>query len=137
MQSCLEQTAIAKRKTELVRNDYQKEDPYSSTHPNALNTDPNNLDEKGKGTASGGHTAWKPQCNPTFDGSQNAISYANFDTTRGGNLYDAEGCRYNGTEDSAGRRFLFLQSKYNPDSPYSAVSVDTTANQREGQYVCK
>lgn len=137
MQTCLEQTGIEKRKVELVRNDYNKNDKYDSTHPNALNTDENNLDEKGKGTGSGGHIAWKPSCNPKFDGSQNAINYTNFDTSRGGNLFDVEGCKYNGTEKSAGRRFMQLQSKWNPENPYGANVVDCTESIREGQYVCE
>jgi hypothetical protein len=135
MQTCLEKTGINKRNDELVRNDYQKNDPYSATHEDALNKDENNLDDKGKGTGSGGHTAFKPSCNPSIDGSQNMIDYSNFDTTRGGNLYDVEGCEYNGTSKMAGRRFELLQNTYNKENPYGATSVDTSLNQEDGQYI--
>ena len=35
-QSCLEKKAIENRQNELVRNDYRRDDEYSSSHKDAL-----------------------------------------------------------------------------------------------------
>jgi hypothetical protein len=119
MQTCLEKKGIEARHESLVRNDYNLNDEYTSTHSNALS----NGDPKGKGTGHGGHTYSVPDCNrPT------SIDYSNFDTENGGGLYDIEGRNGNG-----GRNFLITINNYNKENPYGANLVDTTLNVSDGQ----
>jgi hypothetical protein len=119
MQTCLEKKGIEARHESLVRNDYNLNDEYTSTHPNALSDG----DPKGKGTGHGGHTYSVPDCNrPT------SIDYSNFDTENGGGLYDIEGRNGNG-----GRNFLITINNYNKENPYGANLVDTTLNVSDGQ----
>lgn len=121
MQSCLEKRGITERKNEIVRNDYNIEDQYSSTHKDAISDG----DALGKGTNHGGHTAFLPDCNkPT-----STIDYSNFDTVNGGGLYDIEG-----RNDIGGRKRLVAQSLYNSENQYSANLVNTEINVNDGQY---
>ena len=57
-QSCLEKRGIEERSEEIVRSDYNQENPYGPTHPDAMSDG----DAQGKGTGHGGHTAWTPDC---------------------------------------------------------------------------
>ena len=52
MKSCLEKRSMEERHVEEVRSDYNRENVYSVTHPDALATG----DAQGKGTGYGGHT---------------------------------------------------------------------------------
>ena len=71
MQSCLEKRGIEERSVEIVRSDYNIENQYGPSHPDALS----NGDVNGKGTGHGGHTHYLPDCNkPT-----STIDYSNFD----------------------------------------------------------
>jgi len=119
MQSCLEFTSMNSRHIQEARSDYQRNNQYSATHPDALASSGN-----GKGTGHGGHTHWLPNCRGTIG----MIDYRNFDT----NINSGAGndC------DNAARTRSIQRSLYNgSNKPYSALLVDTTANVREGQYV--
>lgn len=121
MQSCLEVKGLEARNELLVRNDYTRNDEYSGNHPDAQSTG----DPQGKGTGVGGHLFSIPDCT-----RPSSISYSNFDTERGGGLYDIEG--RNGT---GGRNFLMNISMYNRERDYCGLNVDTTENVRDGQIV--
>ena len=121
MQSCLEKRGIEERSVEIVRSDYNIENQYSPSHPDALS----NGDVNGKGTGHGGHTHYLPDCNkPT-----STIDYSNFDTLNGGGLYDIEG-----RNDVGGRKKAINSSLYNNERQYSANLVNTEINLRQGQY---
>ena len=121
-QSCLEKRGMEERHQEIVRSDYNIENPYSATHNDALSDG----DVQGKGTGHGGHTAWLPDCTkPTT-----TINYSNFDTTNGGGYYDIKG--RNGI---GGRERALASSLYNKENPYGANLIDTEKNQQEGQFV--
>lgn len=119
MQSCLEFTSMDARHIQEARSDYQRNNQYSATHPDALASSGN-----GKGTGHGGHTHWLPNCRGTIG----MIDYRNFDTDI--NSGAGNDC------DNAARTRTIQRSLYNgSNKPYSALLVDTTANVREGQYV--
>ena len=121
MQSCLEKRGIEERSVEIVRSDYNIENQYGPSHPDALS----NGDVNGKGTGHGGHTHYLPDCNkPT-----STIDYSNFDTLNGGGLYDIEG-----RNDVGGRKKAINSSLYNHEKQYSANLVNTEINLRQGQY---
>lgn len=120
-QTCLEKRGMEERHNEITRSDYNIEDQYGVTHKNALSDG----DEKGKGTAHGGHTHFLPDCTkPT-----GLIDYSNFDTENGGGCYDIKG--RNGI---SGRERALATSMYNKESQYGANLVDTSANVADGQY---
>ena len=121
MQSCLEKRGIEERSVEIVRSDYNIENQYGPSHPDALS----NGDVNGKGTSHGGHTHYLPDCNkPT-----STIDYSNFDTLNGGGLYDIEG-----RNDVGGRKKAINSSLYNHERQYSANVINTEINLRQGQY---
>lgn len=121
MQSCLEKRGIEERSVEIVRSDYNIENQYGPSHPDALS----NGDVNGKGTGHGGHTHYLPDCNkPT-----STIDYSNFDTLNGGGLYDIEG-----RNDVGGRKKAINSSLYNRERQYSANLINTEINLRQGQY---
>lgn len=121
MQSCLEKRGIEERSVEIVRSDYNIENQYGPSHPDALS----NGDVNGKGTGHGGHTHYLPDCNkPT-----STIDYSNFDTINGGGLYDIEG-----RNDVGGRKKAINSSLYNHERQYSANLINTEINLRQGQY---
>jgi hypothetical protein len=117
MVSCLETRAITERNIQEARQNYNRENRYSATHPDALATG----DRKGKGTGHGGHSHWLPNCNAQMG----VFNYSNFDTAfesgAGNDL------------DNAARNASVTRSLYGPQNPYG--HVDTTANRLEGQYV--
>lgn len=120
-QTCLEKRGMEERQEEIVRSDYNKENEYGPTHPDAISDG----DPQGKGTGHGGHTAWLPDCSlPT-----NMIKYDNFDTFHGGGQYDIEG-----REGIGGRNRSMARSLYNPEYQYGAELVNTSANVADGQY---
>ena len=121
MQSCLEKRGIEERSVEIVRSDYNIENQYGPSHPDALS----NGDVNGKGTGHGGHTHYLPDCNkPT-----STIDYSNFDPLNGGGLYDIEG-----RNDVGGRKKAINSSLYNHERQYSANLINTEINLRQGQY---
>jgi hypothetical protein len=121
MQSCLEKRGIEERNTEIVRSDYNINNQYSNTHPDAISDG----DPQGKGTGHGGHTHWLPDCTkPTT-----MIDYSNFDTENGGGEYDIEG--RNGI---GGRKKAMANSLYNREYQYTANLIDTSLNLAEGQF---
>lgn len=121
-QTCLEKAGMTERHEEITRSDYNIENPYTATHPNAVSDG----DAKGKGTLHGGHTHWLPSCNGV---ANNRINYSNFDSENGGGCYDIEG--RNGI---SGRKRALASSLYNKEAQYGAKLVDTSANVAEGQY---
>lgn len=123
-QTCLEKKGIEARHETLIRNDYNSSDEYSAQHKDALSDG----DPLGKGTGHGGHGHWLPDCSK----GQTMIDYSNFDTENGGGLYDIEGRNGKG-----GRNWLKNISLYNENDQYGPNSVDTTANQLDGQIVLK
>ncbi len=120
-QTCLEKRGMDERNQEIVRSDYNIENQYNSTHPDALSDG----DAQGKGTGHGGHTAFLPDCTkPT-----NMIDYSNFDTFNGGGVYDIKG-----RNDIGGREKAVNSSMYSPLNPYGADLVNTAENVAQGQY---
>ncbi|CCZ11846.1 unknown [Prevotella sp. CAG:1092] len=118
MKTCLEQRSMEERHKEQVRSDYNRENQYNVTHPDALA----NGDAQGKGTGFGGHSFWLPNCS----GSLNMINYSNFDT----GISSGAG---NNTDNEMRNKAL-ARSLYNQENVYSAKLVDTSENVREGQY---
>ena len=118
MKSCLEKRRMEERHVEEVRSDYNRENVYSVTHPDALATG----DAQGKGTGYGGHTFSLPNCNGTL----NVINYRNFDTA----ISSAPGNK----DDNDARNTALARSMYNQENIYSAKLVNTSENVREGQY---
>lgn len=125
-QTCLEKNAIDRRQEELVRNDYNRNDEYSSLHSDALS----NGDPLGKSSGFGGHTHSVPNC----DLPKGMYDYSNFDTTSEniGGSYDI-----NGRNGTGGRTFLKNINLYNEANEYGINSVDTILNIEDGQIVIK
>lgn len=121
MISCLEKRSIEERHEEIVRNDYNANDPYSVTHKNALAGD----DKQGKGTGHQGHTFWLPNCN----GQINTFNYSNFDTSLQSNAGNSD--------DRKARNTALTRSLYNAENCYSVQSINTSNNVMEGQYVIR
>lgn len=119
MQSCLEKRSMEERHEEIVRSDYNQNDPYSGTHKDALADG----DSRGKGTGHGGHTFWLPDCSGTLG----TFNYSNFDTSPSSNAGN--------DKDNEARNKAFARSLYNYENQYSAKTVDTSANVLEGQYM--
>ena len=120
-QTCLEKRGMEERHQEITRSDYNIENQYSATHPDAISDG----DAQGKGTGHGGHTHFLPDCTkPTT-----TINYSNFDSENGGGYYDIEG--RNGI---SGRKRAMATSLYNKEVQYGPTLVDTSANVADGQY---
>lgn len=117
MVTCLEQISMDERHEEIVRNDYNTDNIYSSTHPDARATG----DSKGKGVG-GSHSFWLPNCSGTIG----SFNYSNFNTSPNSGAG-------NNTDNEA-RNTAMTRSLYNPEYQYSAKLVDTSANVLEGQY---
>ena len=120
-QTCLEKRGMEERHQEITRSDYNIENQYGATHPDAISDG----DAQGKGTGHGGHTHFLPDCTkPTT-----TINYSNFDSENGGGYYDIEG--RNGI---SGRKRAMATSLYNKEAQYGPTLVDTSANVADGQY---
>ena len=120
-QTCLEKRGMKERHEEITRSDYNIENQYGPTHPDAISDG----DPQGKGTGHGGHTHFLPDCTkPTT-----TINYSNFDSENGGGYYDIKG--RNGI---SGRERALAISLYNKEIQYGPTLVDTSANVAEGQY---
>ena len=120
-QTCLEKRGMEERHQEITRSDYNIENQYGATHPDAISDG----DAQGKGTGHGGHTHFLPDCTkPTT-----TINYSNFDSENGGGYYDIEG--RNGI---SGRKRAMATSLYNKEVQYGPTLVDTSANVADGQY---
>ena len=120
-QSCLENKGIDERSKEITRSDYNAENPYGATHPDAISDG----DVQGKGTGHGGHTAWLPDCSKPL----NMIDYSNFDTFGGGGEYDIKG-----RNNVGGRERSMARSLYNPENQYGADLINTSENIALGQF---
>ena len=123
-QTCLEKAGMTERHEEITRSDYNIENQYGPTHPDALS----NGDVQGKGTG-GYHTHFLPDCTkPT-----GMIDYSNFSTSPEDQI---GGCLdINGYLDRPGRKEQMARSIYNYEEPYGPNLVKTDANQQDGQYV--
>ena len=120
-QTCLEKRGMEERHEEITRSDYNIENQYGPTHPDAISDG----DPQGKGTGHGGHTHFLPDCTkPTT-----TINYSNFDSENGGGYYNIKG--RNGI---SGRERALAISLYNKEIQYGPTLVDTSANVAEGQY---
>ena len=120
-QTCLEKRGMEERHEVITRSDYNIENQYGPTHPDAISDG----DPQGKGTGHGGHTHFLPDCTkPTT-----TINYSNFDSENGGGYYDIKG--RNGI---SGRERALAISLYNKEIQYGPTLVDTSANVAEGQY---
>ena len=126
-QTCLEKHGIEERNEEIVRNEYNFENEYSSTHKDALSDG----DSRGKGSGHGGHTHWAPYCSDNQ--SKTTIDYQNFDTSPYRNIGDCYDI--NGRNEIGGRNFLMRISKYNYEHQYGANLINTEENQHDGQIV--
>lgn len=120
MQSCLESVSIDARNTQQVRSDYNSDNKYSGTHPDAIGGQ--NADSKGKGTGASGHSHSIPDCKGTLG----VINYSNFDT----DISNGAG----NDVDQQSRNTAIVRSLYSPYNKYSSKLIDTTLNVREGQY---
>jgi hypothetical protein len=118
MQSCLEKVSMDARHTQESKSDYQRNNQYSATHPDALASSGN-----GKGTGHGGHTHWLPNCRGTIG----LINYSNFDTAISSGA--GNDC------DNAARDKSLARSLYNDTNEYSLRLVNTSRNVNEGQFV--
>lgn len=120
-QTCLEKRGMEERHEEITRSDYNIENQYGPTHPDAISDG----DAQGKGTGHGGHTHFLPDCTkPTT-----TINYSNFDSENGGGYYDIKG--RNGI---SGRERALAISLYNKEEQYGAKLVNTEKNVSDGQY---
>ena len=123
-QTCLEKRGMDERHNEIVRSDYNIENQYSATHPDALSDG----DVQGKGAGHGGHSFYLPDCTkPTGQ-----IDYSNFATSPDmqiGGKYDIEG-----RGDIPGRKVQMARSMYTYQEPYGPTLVNTTQNVNDGQY---
>ena len=120
-QTCLEKRGMEERHEEITRSDYNIENQYGPTHPDAISDG----DPQGKGTGHGGHTHFLPDCTkPTT-----TINYSNYDSENGGGYYNIKG--RNGI---SGRERALAISLYNKEIQYGPTLVDTSANVAEGQY---
>ena len=105
------------RHEQEARSDYQKDNPYSALHPDAMAASGN-----GKGVG-GEHSHWLPNCRGTIG----VINYSNFITDI--NSGAGNDC------DNIARNKSLARSLYNNNNIYSQLSVDTSKNVREGQFV--
>lgn len=112
MVSCLEQYSVPERNREMARSDYNENNRYSASHPDALA----NGDRQGKGTGHGGHSHWLPHCTST----RNVFDYSNFDT-------DPNSGMGNDLDNNA-RNAAFARTKYKTTNVYSANIIDTTGD---------
>ena len=120
-QTCLEKRGMEERHEEITRSDYNIENQYGPTHPDAISDG----DAQGKGTGHGGHTHFLPDCTkPTT-----TINYSNFDSENGGGYYDIKG--RNGIR---GRERALAISLYNKEIQYGPTLVDTSMNVADCQY---
>lgn len=121
-QSYLEIEAIQARKEQMERSDYNQNNEYSESHPDALSTG----DMRGKGTGNfGGPTYTVPDMNKP----KSQIGGSGFNTEAGGNSCDV-----------SAREIMTARSLYGPGRQYGLASmgadvyVDTTINRADGQY---
>ena len=121
-QSCLEKNGIEERAVEMVRSDYNAENPYSDAHKDALSDG----DPLGKGT---GYSGGVKDTLPNYNGTRGMIDYSNFDTENGGGSYDIDG--RNGI---GGRIRSLARSMYNKENMYGSNLVNTEQNIIDGQY---
>lgn len=117
VQSCLEFVSMDARHEQEARSDYQRDNQYSALHPDAMASSGN-----GKGVG-GGHSHWLPNCRGTIG----VINYSNFITDI--NSGAGNDC------DNIARNKALARSLYNGNNVYSQLSVDTSRNVREGQFV--
>lgn len=117
VQSCLEFVSMDARHEQEARSDYQRDNQYSALHPDAMASSGN-----GKGVG-GGHSHWLPNCRGTIG----VINYSNFITDI--NSGAGNDC------DNIARNKALARSLYNGSNVYSQLSVDTSRNVREGQFV--
>ena len=117
VQSCLEFVSMDARHEQEARSDYQRDNQYSALHPDAMAASGN-----GKGVG-GGHSHWLPNCRGTIG----VINYSNFITDI--NSGAGNDC------DNIARNKALARSLYNGSNVYSQLSVDTSRNVREGQFV--
>lgn len=102
MISCLETISYPERQREVARNDYQYENQYNESHPDALA----NGGKLGRGTGSSGHGFWLPKCTSVI----NQINYSNFDTD--------PSLRAGTAADNEARDKMMARSLYNYEKPY-------------------
>lgn len=112
--TCLEKRGDEARNEQIIRSDYNFNNPYSANHPDALSTG----DSRGKGTGSTGHGDSLPDCNAPI----NVFNYSNFDTS-----YES----HPGNDvDNEARNKAMVKSKYSAANPYGDVQF----NGQQGQY---
>ena len=117
VQSCLEYTSIDARRKQEARSDYNRNNEYNALHPDALAASGN-----GKGVG-GGHSHWLPNCHGAIGVFSNTNFITNADSGAGNDC------------DNAARERTMARSLYQSNKQYSALSVDTGQNVREGQFV--
>lgn len=128
-QTCLEKRGIEERQIEIVRSDYNIENQYGPTHKDAISDG----DPQGKGSGSGGHTDFLPDCNlPT-----SYINYSNFVTVEDGNHTIGGSYDRDGRNGIGGRNRALAKQLYNNENPYGANLIDTRISREQGQYFVK
>jgi hypothetical protein len=129
-QTCLENIGLTHRPTLMAKNEYQKEEEYGVTHPNAISDG----DGRGRGTEHGGHTHTTPDCSKASYIGEHFQSDMDvqIDTaiTSGQTNKGAGDC-----VDIKTREHLFGINDYDPyENEYSARLVNTDVNFNDGQY---
>ena len=121
-QSYLEVEAIQARKEQMERSDYNQNNEYSESHPDALS----NGDIRGKGTGNFGGPTYTV---PDMTKPKSEIGSSGFNTEAGGNSCDERA-----------RDVMTARSLYSPERQYGLASmganvyVDTAVNRADGQY---
>lgn len=136
-QSRLENVAITKRDSLIIKNEYSEIEGkgYNETHKDALS----NGDVKGKGNSSSmGYAIPEPDSFYISNegvrvqkiNRSTIVTHENGVNTIGGE-YDRNG---NPSIKKSGRNALMNLNKFNPDNEYGEDSIDTTENILLGQY---
>lgn len=115
-QSYLESQGIEARKEQTARSDYNQNNQYSETHPDALASS-----GKGKGTGDYAGHGWTV---PDMTKSKDDIAHTFFNSDGAGNSCDQKA-----------REVMTARNLYGPENRYYLdVKIDTSANVADGQY---
>lgn len=154
MQTCVEKVGSQHRPVELNRNDYEHNDIYSASHPDALSDG----DNRGIGSGHQGHNHTTPDCDKAvmdtrgvyyspIDRSNFDTGNSNADTNHIGNVYDIEGGNSTYVRPgrgkhtppmNSGRRSLLLINNFSNSNEYNQgpneVIIGTPATENGENY---
>ena len=130
-QSNLEKIGFERRNEhELLRNDIQKNQPYSPDHDSAMWHEGDETHPLGKGTGTGGHQHSLPR--EYGELTKNQIR-PQIDIENGGGSYDINGRAGVG----GGRKWLETINIYDKENQYGLGAITTDANIEDGQFFIK